>query len=561
MNFQLKDLHLHFDKLTMAEAEMLITSGDLQKISEIQKNVWQLKFDYENVNSRCELNTSGKVKKYSCSCVVFSLYKKCKHVAALCMLIQKIKLNAGTKDDNPLNRTVRSISLGKILKHTSHIELTNFLLDYTKTSPELSALLKARFLFNFPEEITLENDPILTAQINRLLQSKRPAENTLFDIYKSLDAYFVQAIRKIDQHETLAAFNILSIISKNLNKLIVQYQADNEKLLGMSIKLYNKLADLNRLFVAPEAKNQLSELLLEGRELTTTITNTEWHEKYIEVLLLNLSNNSDFQNIKDELFNKYFKQIRLIENRSAWIMFDIQSDVLCNVKPEPTNIATNIGEDIDLLRSLLTRLIPKLHYELASKLITQCCKQYPTYFSTYTHELNSIQLEMAVRTHNWKKAEKLLLSDFPHNPDGRVLLYIKEAFPTHFEEISNKLSQIKLPDTEQQLLLEMVLSEVSGDYLAPMNTIIASNDIRLLVKYDHLFWKKNPEETVELYKTLSKLYLETHFGEPAQTFIHDMFQHLENNKRKEEVRTIRKFLNPLFSKRMAINTKIKYPAI
>lgn len=53
----------------------------------------------------------------------------------------------------------------------------------------------------------------------------------------------------------------------------------------------------------------------------------------------------------------------------------------------------------------------------------------------------------------------------------------------------------------------------------PMETIIKGGDVKLLVENDDLFWKKNKNETIELYKSLAKIYLETHFGEPAQSFM------------------------------------------
>lgn len=560
MNFQLKDLHLHFEQALLDEAEAMVSSGDLQKISETQKNVWQLKFDYENVSTRCELSATGKVRKYTCSCVVFSLYKKCKHAAAICLLIQKIKLNASGQEVNS-STTARSIPLGKILKHTSHVELTGFLLEFAKTSPELTSLLKARFLFNYPEEYTVANDPILSVQTERLINAKRPAESNLFDIYKSVEAYFTQAERKLGQHETMAAFNILSIIGNNLNKLIRLYRHDNEKLNAMSVRLFGKYLELYRIFVAPEAKSQLAEQLLEARTLIAVVSDNSWHEKYIETLLLTLSNDVDFQDVKNDLFNNHFQQIKLIENRSAWLMFDIQSDLLRNEKPDPGKTVRIIGQDIDLLRSLLARLIQKLHYELVEQIIKEAIKYDEDYFAAFSEELNSILLEMAVRLHNFNKAEKLLLANFPANPDSRILAYVKQQFPVQFDELMAKLDAIQLAEPEQQLALEIALGEIKNDFSVPVDTIVRSNDIRLLVKYDYLFWPNNAEDTLELYKTMSKTYLETHFGEPARIFINEMFEHLENNRHKEQAKLIRKFLNPLFSKRIATDTKMKYPVI
>lgn len=137
------------------EAESIISSGDVQKIIEIKKDLWQLSFEYEGAVCQCQIN-AGKVRKYICSCVVFSLYKKCKHVTAICMLIQKIRLRNATLINPGETQHYKSIPLGKILQHTSQIELTNFLLDYAKTSPEITNALKARFIFNFPEEISLK---------------------------------------------------------------------------------------------------------------------------------------------------------------------------------------------------------------------------------------------------------------------------------------------------------------------------------------------------------------------------------------------------------------------
>ncbi|MBL7829401.1 MAG: hypothetical protein JNK41_00120 [Saprospiraceae bacterium] len=168
---------------------------------------------------------------------------------------------------------------------------------------------------------------------------------------------------------------------------------------------------------------------------------------------------------------------------------------------------------------------------------------------------------MFIRTKNWKKAESLLIKTYPVNPNSQTLNFIKEQFPEHFQELWDKLRAIKLADNEKQLELELSFSELTQDFSGPMNTIIQSNDIKLLVKYDQLFWSTNPTETVELYKSLSKHYLETHFGEPAQNFIRQMFRHLDQSKHREESKIIKKFLNNLFSDRNLLETKFQFPVI
>lgn len=561
MNFHLKDLQLHFDISLIEEAETLIASGDLQKISEIKKDLWQLKFDYDGAACQCQINSAGKVRKYTCTCVVYSLYKKCRHVATICMLIQKIRLNAVNINNQGVNQYQRSIPLGKILQHTTQIELINFLLEYSKTSPEITNALKARFIFNYPEEIRLENDPILTVQVEKFLTAKRPGENTLFDIYKSFDAYFIQSDAKINQHETLASFNILTIIGKNIFRLLDQNQSENPKIIEKSKLWFSKLLQLYRLFVAPEAKKQLTDLLLESQSLMFKVTDIDWHEKYAELMLYTVTKEYEYQSFKTNILNLGLHQIPLFENRSNWIMYTIQSDLIRGEKPDFEMIVPLMEHNIDLFRSLLSRLINKLHYDLVIKFIQQVHKSNGIYFKNYENELNTILLDMFIRTKNWKKAESLLIKTYPVNPNSQTLNFIKEQFPEHFQELWDKLRAIKLADNEKQLELELSFSELTQDFSGPMNTIIQSNDIKLLVKYDQLFWSTNPTETVELYKSLSKHYLETHFGEPAQNFIRQMFRHLDQSKHREESKIIKKFLNNLFSDRNLLETKFQFPVI
>jgi len=561
MNFHLKDLQLHFDISLIEEAETLIASGDLQKISEIKKDLWQLKFDYDGATCQCQINPAGKVRKYTCTCVVYSLYKKCRHVATICMLIQKIRLNAVNINNQGVNQYQRSIPLGKILQHTTQIELINFLLEYSKTSPEITNALKARFIFNYPEEIRLENDPILTVQVEKFLTAKRPGENTLFDIYKSFDAYFIQSDAKINQHETLASFNILTIIGKNIFRLLDQNQSENPKIIEKSKLWFSKLLQLYRLFVAPEAKKQLTDLLLESQSLMFKVTDIDWHEKYAELMLYTVTKEYEYQSFKTNILNLGLYQIPLFENRSNWIMYTIQSDLIRGEKPDFEMIVPLMEHNIDLFRSLLSRLINKLQYDLVIKFIQHVHKSNGIYFKNYENELNTILLDMFIRTKNWKKAESLLIKTYPVNPNSQTLNFIKEQFPEHFQELWDKLRAIKLADNEKQLELELSFSELTQDFSGPMNTIIQSNDIKLLVKYDQLFWSTNPTETVELYKSLSKHYLETHFGEPAQNFIRQMFRHLDQSKHREESKIIKKFLNNLFSDRNLLETKFQFPVI
>ncbi len=560
MNFHLKDLHLHFDAVMIQEAESIISSGDVQKIIEIKKDLWQLSFEYEGAVCQCQIN-AGKVRKYICSCVVFSLYKKCKHVTAICMLIQKIRLRNATLINPGETQHYKSIPLGKILQHTSQIELTNFLLDYAKTSPEITNALKARFIFNFPDEISLERDLVLTVQVEKYLSAKRPSENSLFDIYKSLEAYFAQSDGKLNQHETISSLNILNIISKNLNKLLVSTHLEKQKPIEFSKQLLTKLYELYRLFVAPEAKKNVTDLMLEGMAVMDSVTDHEWHEKFSNTLLLTVSKEFDYQTIKDQILHTYFRKIQHIENRSTWLLFTIQSDLIRGEKSDLEEIINLCNHDIDTLRSLISRLISKLHYDLVIKLIQQIQKSNNDYFKHYENELNTILLDMFIRIKNWKKTETLILKTYPMNPNSKTLEFVRERFPEDFQGLWEKLQIIKTKTINQQIALELSFAEITNDYTMPMETIIKGGDVKLLVENDDLFWKKNKNETIELYKSLAKIYLETHFGEPAQSFMRQLFHHLDKSGHREESKIIKKYLHSLFSERNLNEIKFEFPVI
>lgn len=560
MNFHLKDLQLHFDAALLNDAEAIISSGDVQKIVEIKKDCWQLSFDYEGAVCQCQIN-AGKVRKYSCNCVVFSLYKKCKHVAAICLMVQKIRLRntALTKPGESLH--FRMVPLGKILQHTSQIELTNFLLEYSKHSPEISNAIRARFIFNYPEEITPEKDFVLTLQVEKFLTAKRPSENSLFDIYKSIEAYFAQSDSKLDHHETILASQILNIISKNLLKLMVNSKSDNIKLIEFHNQLLIKLHNLYKLFIAPEAKKKITEILIESLPVLPIVANNSWHEKYANILLLTCTKESDYPAVKQIILQHYFDKIQHIENKSNWLIFTIQADLIRGEKPDLSYLITRIDHDIDIVRSLITRLISKLHYDMVISLIKQIQKDNSEYYNNFVQELTMVLLEMYIRSKNWKKTESLVLKTYPIHPDSRLLNNIKEHFPVEFELLWDKLLQIKLTDVHQQLLLELSLSEVSGDFSKPMETITSSNDIKLLANNDQLFWDRNKSETLELYKRLSKFYLETHFGEPAQEYIRQLFHHLDKTGHREESKLLKKFLQGLFSERKIPKNHIEFPVL
>lgn len=560
MNFYLKDLNLHFDHKLLDEAEALISSGDLQKIVEVKKDQWQLNFQYENAAAQCTIK-DDKVRKYACNCVQYTLYKKCKHVATICMLIQKIKLSA----DNPINkadvRLLNSVPLGKILQNTQQVELVNFLIQFAKYSPELTLALKARFLFNFLEEISPEMDPILSLQVEKFVQSKRPAENRLFNLYKTIDAYFDQADAKLNEQETMMSFSILNLIGFNLKKLFKSGLQEDQLLLEKGVKLLDETFSLWKIFVAPQAKKQIIDLYLDMFETLEYVTNNKWHEKFAEKLMLTISRSDEYIDIKQVLIDKSLQKISFLENKAVWLNFIIYSENLRGNKSDFDEILIVVDKNIDLLRALFSRLISKLNYQEAIALVLFIQNKDVKYFKHYDLELNEVLLEMYIRTKSWKKTHDLAVKIFPLQPSVESLQYIKKQFPDKFAELLEDLNNIQYNNVADEISAEIVFSGISNDYQKPLEMIRNAQDLSLLMKYDSLFWKSNKEETVELYKQLSIIYLETHFGEPAQEYIRMMYVHLEKAGYRAEGKTIKKFLEQSFKKRNLPENLIEFPIV
>lgn len=560
MNFYLKDLNLHFDQRLLDEAESLISSGDLQKIVEVKKDQWQLNFQYENAATQCNIK-DDKVRKYLCNCVQYTLYKKCKHVATICLFIQKIKLNADNPNNKSDARLLNSVPLGKILQNTQQVELVNFLIQYAKTSPELSFGLKARFLFNYLEEISPEMDPILSLQVEKFVQSKRPAENRLFNLYKAFDAYFDQADAKLNDQETMMSFSILNLIGLNLKKLFKAGHHEDQILIEKGVKLLDETFSLWKIFVAPQAKKQIIDLYIEMFETLEYVTNNSWHEKFAEKLMLTISRSDEYLEIKHTLLDTSLQKISFLENKAVWLNFIIYSENLRGNKSDFDEILIVVDKNIDLLRALFSRLITKLNYQEAIALVLFIQNKDVKYFKHYDLELNAILLEMYIRTKSWKKTRDLAVKIFPLQPSVESLQYIKKQFPEKFVELLEDLNNLQYNSIADQISAEIVFSGISNDYQKPIEMIRNAKDLSLLLQYDSLFWKSNKEETVELYKQLSLAYLESHFGEPAQEYIRLMYVHLEKSGYRAEGKSIKKFLEQSFKKRNLPENLIQFPIV
>jgi len=544
MNFSLKDLELHFGNALIQEASDAMQYAFIDKISNIGNDTWSIRFAADDVSPTCIIK-KNMVKKYSCTCAPFNIYKKCKHTAALCILVRKIKIKSELSHDEDYLTSVernKISSVSKILEKTPAKDLIRFVTIYAKSDPDLSLALKARFMFNLDELVTLNDEVLLTQAVKRLINAKRASENSFYKIIYIIDGYIQQAEDKILLHELIQAKNIYGLLLQNFSVIYAHFPSFGQKIVDRSINSIKKLQLIHSLLVAPTAKSEVMHILLELLNGIEFVHDIDWHRNLRTALIKVSTEQGQILKLQEELVNNVNKKELSIDIRAIYIVFWIQTNLVSSKRKSLPLYDTFEVLDQDTIRAILSDLINQYEMNLAGEIIDIVKDQSEMYSEAFMEEIELVALDIFTRTKDWSKAHKLVLKHFKHNPDLKILQFIAEHFPEKMENLISELDIQSDKYPEHKIKTQAIIYVYQHNYKGLVDLISESRDLELLLDHDKIIWTENDAKARELYLLTTNEYLENYFGEPAQIFIQKVVTHLFQKGHRDFATDLKKIL-------------------
>lgn len=557
MNFSLKDLELHFGQALIHEANESMQYAYIDKISNIGNDTWMIKFSADDVSPTCVIK-KNMVKKYTCSCPPYTIYKKCKHAAALCILVRKIKIKSELSHDEDYLTSVernKISSVSKILEKTPAKDLIRFVTLYAKSDPDLALALKARFMFNLDELGNLNDEVLLTQAVKRLINAKRASESNFYKIIYIIDGYYQQAEDKILLHELIHAKNILGLLLHNFANIYSHFPSFGQKIIDRSINSIKKLQLIHGLLVAPAAKSEVWQILLELLEIIEYVHEIDWHRNLRSALIKVSTENGQILRLQEELVNKVNKKELSIDIRAIYIVFWIQTNLVSSKRKSLPLYDTFEILDQDTIRAILSDLIGQYEMNLAGEIIDIVKDQSDMYSEAFMEEIELVALDIFTRTKDWSKAHKLVVKHFRHHPDLKILQFIADHFPEKMENLVVELESQSVKFPEFRVQTKAILYGYQHNLKGLIDLISETKDLELLMNNDKIIWAEDDTKARELYLIATNEYLENYFGEPAQIFIQKVITHLFQKGHREFATDLKKILVKKFPGRSLFTFK------
>ena len=557
MNFSLKDLELHFGTSLFQEANDLIQYSFIDKISNVGNDTWMIRYPSEDLSPSCVVK-KNQVKKYSCSCAAFNIYKKCKHVAALCIMVRKIKIKSELAHDEDYITSIersKTTSVPKILEKTPSKDIIRFVSNYAKTDPDLALALKSRFIFNLNDMASVEDEILLSNAVKRLISSKRASESSFYKIINIIDGYYLQAEDKVLMNELIQAKNIFALILNNFAQIAAYSPSFGQKITDRSIQCFKKLQLIHSLLVAPAAKNEITEVVWEMLSSIEHVYDLEWHRSLRLTLTRITTDKDQVAKMMQDIVQKINATELSIDIRAIYIVFWLQLNQLTSKSKQIPLYEMFDVLDQDTIRGILADLISQHEMQIAGNIIELVRYQSEMYNSQFIEEIDLVALDIYTRTKDWSKAHKLVLSHFRIKPDLKILLFVQEHFPEKMDHLVEEIAEQAVGSSDIDIQTQAIIFVYKHNLQGLVDLITETRNLELLTNNDKIIWSSDPEKAKELYLLTTQDYLETYFGEPAQVYIQKVITQLFQKGHREFALDLKKILTKKFPKRSLFTFK------
>ena len=476
-----------------------------------------------------------RIAKYSCNCIKYQQGQLCAHVVSSLMIIRKI-INSETLKKPEKTKPTGSRSLvKKIVAGMNKIELSQFILDYTKREPIFKMLLLARQYENltYSERIDLieKSFPPLTA-----VGQKPSAKNINSFLAFNEEMSFVYN-DFISHQNYVDAYNLTFRILKKSFYIKSKLQSDHLNFIKNHIYLLGQFNEITEFIEAPEFKEEIDSQIIE------LITSSYISANIVEEKLLwiyvyhKAALKAELQNIISQLIRKGKDQSDL----ESYYFF-CTLDLLLTDKTLWEQKIKSIDNQSKY------RIIHNLFALKTVEAKVSLLSQFIIYTDLNAHLIKQILIHIPQESLS-EELENRLIELYARHEDSALIKWLMDCGQNRedFEDrLEKKLSQYPSKD----LIIQYKLLQKRPE--EAIRIIKENLSLDLLSKYDIFFNADHSDDLIGLYKEVCLQFMNGHFGPASKDFLVGIYTHLDQIEAHKIKQKLQTFIKEEFSSRQSL---------
>ena len=544
LNFKLADLETHLPDLDRLAGERLLEQDALKGLTETERHLWTARVKGHEPEVQI---SPGRVRAVSCDCDTFAERKSCAHVAALLLRVRVDR--PAPKPVKP--RTAKRLSVPAILETADESDLRNFLLQYAKRDTAFALALKARFASNVR---LADNREKYRRLIDGTVRTARKAGGSyqpraLKKTFPVLQELLGQADDAVARGSFVDATDILQAFIPRVSSLVPQSPELADALRLLVLSAFARLDQLLDRFPAPALRETLWTFGIEELE-----KNFYRRAELLEPLFALLLRLADEGEKREALLAVLDEQLQ------RPFAVPAQRHALLSVK---LDLLRRSGA-ADAVKQLLLENLdsPKL---LTAMVRAELDRENPTV------ALELGEAGLAKLTDRWavNALEDLLLDAAEALGDReRVERYGSARFLTsfnfeYFDRMEAALSAEQWKDRLEAALLNGTSTARRTRAIADwyvrtkqperLLTLLQEHpDLDLLERHARTLYAFSPKETVDLLRSLTKRYLDSHLGVVPARRIETLLQALHRQNLSGTASKLADYLKRQYPKRKSL---------
>ena len=506
-----------YDEDLILKGEELYDSAAVNEILQIEPNLFTVFVKEGGIYEVEIFKPFTQQKRFHCDCSFFQNHHICKHVIAALFSIRRYQLE--NKSEKSKNSEVKAstLNVNNILNALNLDELRYFIKQYAQHDKKLSTALKVTFARKID---LIDNEKKYKAILDSII---RPIADLQFKA-KTSDVNSLVAVTEdfIDQMEDclslgqhLEAFHILKACIAKLSYVKYHTNFCEDEVHLQLLKLHE---NLRILAVDAPAEDLRSEVV----DFMESLINLSYYRFDLYPNNLFLTLNICKRMPAEELLSKISKKIQengrleaeVVNLYAIFFELALTSGIQADFKL-PTN-------HIHLLDRIIEHFLNYENFAVGLNFVQEQLKLNPKAVQTRYFEL-----VFFLKMQNIEGFTKSAISYFQLSFDIKILDLLQfhlseDAYRNHIPELNEATQNHKI--NVNQLLSYYQKTE---QWACLLQTLKEKNDLSLVMQFDEVLLRAQPDSLFELYEALLVDYLETHIGQQSSMFLTEIIQHLQ----------------------------------
>jgi hypothetical protein len=569
LNFTLDKLELYLEEEILHAAEILIGTGALKSVSEIEKNLFLVRYTVQRTPSEgegdekveTEVQLSGsKVKMATCDCQTFSQNDMCPHIAAsLLEILEHKKQQADSRKAKakPLkdeaDNTPR-LTIPNILKRVEAAQLREFIADYARGDKQFALALKTRFASDMSSG-DMENH-YKTLIENTLKSVKNPKGRITpkgwLQVFTMLDELKQKAESLFKTGELNLSFDLVRITLPLVHRFMRGLESPKAKLERRQVQLTEILRGFEGLLVSPELSERLWDFHV--AEYVVNVRH-EFSDRLFDWLSKQADSKNRLEALLDTIENQLIATRQFRDTQNRLLTQKIQVLQKAGRVEEASTLILNASANPEVLFFAIENSLANGDWALAKSLSQNglsVFKKKPM----AVDRLEMYLLDIAEKQGDTEGvilfAEKKLLSQFQFEFYQKLknLSVPTLSLWAIIEKLENKDYRIEKRD----VLARIYTAENRFDKLEALILELAS--LELLRRHGVDLWLHNPAACLSLHKKVLYEYLYSHLGRPPAQRIRQILTFQYDNGGVDLVQALIKNLKADFPERLSLKEEL-----